>query len=427
MKYQSRLSIIISMLFLALALTGCGEQPANYTIVRFDKDTVSYENSGNGTDENTVYELGSNGKTVAAYTALAMADAGILDLDGKIVPFLDPGFITDDERINEITLRELLCHTSGFSPSYELGVDKKIYSDPGAEFRYSGVGYIYLQNVIENASHMTMDQAASMYVFKPLGMKNSTFESEKTVTPYMNLSNAVLYSLPVFTLSFILLSLLSLIAGMISRFRWYKYNTAFSVCFVLAGILNTLVLFIVLPNLTKTYYLFLICFTIMGIILFATRKKPALYYSLAPAFLLLFIILGLTIPVTIPVTNDLVEADANVAYSFRSTAKDMSLFCKDLMKKTREGNGAFAEMFDPNVNIDEKNAWGLGIAIEYTTENEPMYWHSDINPGFHSLYVLYPQENRYIIVLTNSDRGLDYCKENARDYLGINGVWDIKR
>ena len=52
------------MLFFALALTSCGEQPANYTIVRFDKDTVSYENSGNGTDENTVYELGSNGKTV---------------------------------------------------------------------------------------------------------------------------------------------------------------------------------------------------------------------------------------------------------------------------------------------------------------------------------------------------------------------------
>ena len=105
----------------------------------------------------------------------------------------------------------------------------------------------------------------------------------------------------------------------------------------------------------------------------------------------------------------------------------MSLFCKDLMKKTAEENGAFAEMFAPNVIIDDKNAWGLGIAIEYTTENEPMYWHSGINPGFQSLYVLYPQENRYIIVLTNSDRGLDFSKAAARDYLGINGVWDIKR
>ena len=55
------------------------------------------------------------------------------------------------------------------------------------------------------------------------------------------------------------------------------------------------------------------------------------------------------------------------------------------------------------------------------------YWHSGINPGFQSLYVLYPEEDKYIVVITNSDRGLDFAKETARDYLGINGVWDIKR
>ena len=427
MKTKFRLSALISIILFTLTLTGCSEKPDNYTIVHSENETVSFENFGKGTDENTVYELGSNGKTVAAYTALAMVDDGILDLDDKIVSYLDPELITEDERINDITLRQLLCHTAGFSPSYELGVDKKIYSDPGAEFRYSGVGYIYLQNVIENASNMTMDEAAAKYVFNPLEMNNSTFESAKTITPYMNLSNAVLYALLIFTAGFLLLSVLSLIIGLISRFKLFKYSAAFAVCFVLAGILNTLVLFIVLPNLSKVYYIFLICFILMGIILFATRKKRVLYYSLAPVFLLLVIILGFTIPVTIPVTNDLVKSKANVAYSFRSTGKDMSLFCNDLMSKTAEEKGAFAEMFDPNVSIDDKNAWGLGIAIEYTGEADAMYWHSGINPGFHSLYVLYPKENKYIVVLTNSDRGLDFSKEAAREYLGINGIWDIKR
>ena len=105
----------------------------------------------------------------------------------------------------------------------------------------------------------------------------------------------------------------------------------------------------------------------------------------------------------------------------------MSLFCNDLMSKTAEEKGAFAEMFDPNVSIDDKNAWGLGIAIEYNGEADAMYWHSGINPGFHSLYVLYPKENKYIVILTNSDRGLDFSKEAAREYLGIDGIWDIKR
>ena len=427
MKNKRRLLSFVSLILLALSLTACSEIPADYTIVHYDNGSLMYENYGKGTDENSVYELGSNGKTVAAYTALALVDEGILDLDEKIAPYLDREFITKDERMGDITLRELLCHTAGFSPSYELGVDKNIYSDPGSEFRYSGVGYIYLQNVIENASGMSMDNAAAKYVFEPLGMKNSTFDSTKTITPYMNLSNAVLYSLLIFTVSFILLSLLALIIGLISRFKLYKFKIAFPVCFVIAGILNTLVLFIVLPNLSKVYYIFLICFAIMGIIFIVTRKKPALYYSLAPAFLLAVIVLGFVIPVTVPVTNDMVKDKANVAYSFKSTGADMALFCNDLMEKTNEENGAFSEMFDPNVSIDDKNAWGLGIAIEYTEDNEEMFWHSGINPGFHSLYVLYPKENKYIVVLTNSDRGLDFSKEKAREYLDTEGIWDIKR
>ena len=75
MKNQFRLLAFISILFFAVTLTGCSEKPDNYTIVHYDNEKVSYENSGKGTDENTVYELGSNGKTVAAYTALAMVDA----------------------------------------------------------------------------------------------------------------------------------------------------------------------------------------------------------------------------------------------------------------------------------------------------------------------------------------------------------------
>lgn len=80
---------------------------------------------------------------------------------------------------------QLLKHTAGFSPSFELGVDKKLYSHPDSEFRYSGVGYIYLQNVIETISGMNLEQTATYYVFQPLGMKNSIFKNRKTVTPYM--------------------------------------------------------------------------------------------------------------------------------------------------------------------------------------------------------------------------------------------------
>ena len=196
MRNTIKALIVFSAVLIGVTLTSCGKQNEyginNYTIVYSDNGATEYQYYGEGTTEKTVYELGSNGKTVAAVVALRMVDDGILSLDEKIYPYLDKELLTDDPRLKEITLEELLCHTAGFSPSYELGIDKKIYSDPGAEFRYSGVGYIYLQSVIENAGGMTMDQAASKYVFGPMGMKNSTFERAETVTPYMNLSNAVL-------------------------------------------------------------------------------------------------------------------------------------------------------------------------------------------------------------------------------------------
>jgi hypothetical protein len=45
--------------------------------------------------------------------------------------------------------------------------------------------------------------------------------------------------------------------------------------------------------------------------------------------------------------------------------------------------------------------------------------HSGINPGFQSLIVLYPEQNKYVIVLTNSDYGLELSKSVAKNLLEI--------
>lgn len=171
-----------------------------YSVAYYENDRVVFQNYGDGIDEKSVFELASNGKVISAYIALKLVDEGKINLDDKIAPFLDSDLLTNDERLNDITVKQLLCHTAGFSPSYELGIDKRIYSNPGEEFCYSGVGYIYLQSVIENVSGMTMEQAAEYYVFEPLGMENSTFEHTRIVTPYMNLSSVVIYIYSLFLL-----------------------------------------------------------------------------------------------------------------------------------------------------------------------------------------------------------------------------------
>ena len=429
MRNKIKVLAVLSAVFVSICLTACAKQNKhginNYTIVCSDNGVVEYQNCGSGSTAQTVYELGSNGKTVAAYVALRMVDDGLLTLDDKIYPYLDEKLRTDDPRLKDITVKELLCHTAGFSPSYELGIDKKIYSDPGTEFRYSGVGYIYLQNVIENAGGMNMDQAASKYVFGPMGMKNSTFESAGTVTPYMNLNNAVLYSMLIFVVSFIVLLVIVSVIGKITKHKLYSFKTGFAGSFVAAGIINAV--FLLFFFVSKVFMMFLIVFAVMGLMLILTHKNKKLFYICAPALMALTLILGFTLPVSIPVTNDLIAKEANCAYSFKSTPEDMALFCNGLMESYNDPDDVCNMMFAPAVLIDEENMWGLGIAIESESDGTATYWHSGINPGFQSLYVLWPEENKYIAVLTNSDNGLDFAIETARVFLGLNGQWQIKR
>ena len=396
----------------------------DYSIVYSTNGQITYENFGKGIDENSMFELGSNGKTVTAYIALKLIQEGKIGLEDSIAEYLDSNLITGDERIKAITLKQLLCHTGGFSPSYELGVDKKIYSNPGEEFRYSGVGYIYLQNVIENISGMSLENAARHYVFEPLGMTNSTFEYKKTVTPYIRFSSAVLYSFAGFILAFIVLFIILSIIGALSKFKLFKMKTAFFIAFVAAALLNTVFMLFVLVS--KVAFIFWIYFVVVGMIMIFFRKKKGLYFSCMPVVTILVLILGFTVPICIPATNDIVPRKANSAYTLRSTAKDMSLFCNELMTQYNNGDDALKGMFLSAVTIDDKNSWGLGIAIESESKGKT-YWHSGINPGFQSLYVLYPADNKYVISITNSDNGLDFSKELARNFLNVDGVWDIKR
>jgi CubicO group peptidase (beta-lactamase class C family) len=394
-----------------------------YSIAYYENDRVVFQNYGDGIDENSVFELASNGKVISAYIALKLVDEGKINLDDKIAPFLDSDLLTSDERLNDITLKQLLCHTAGFSPSYELGIDKKIYSDPGKEFCYSGVGYIYLQSVIENVSGMTMEQAAEYYVFEPLGMENSTFEHTRTVTPYMNLSSVVIYIFIIFIIVFTVLLLAVFVLRKITKKQFFYSKISLVVCFAIAVVVNISFLLVLVSKVVITFGL---CVVFMGVSLLLTRNHTKIFYAVIPIEVMLMLVLGFAIPATVPVTNDIVAKEANCAYTLKSSNEDMAAFCSELTNEYYSGDGAVKEMFSAAVNIDDVNSWGLGIAIESESKGET-YWHSGINPGFQSLIVLYPSQNKYVIILTNSDDGLMFAKEIARDFLEIDGNWDIKR
>jgi CubicO group peptidase (beta-lactamase class C family) len=126
-------------------------------------------------NDNTVFEAASLSKPVFAYAALKLVDSGVLELDKPLATYLPEAYVQNDERINLITARMVLDHTTGFQNEATPGRPLKIYFTPGEKFSYSGEGFLYLQKVVERITGEPLDSFMKSAVFEPLGMTSSSF------------------------------------------------------------------------------------------------------------------------------------------------------------------------------------------------------------------------------------------------------------
>jgi CubicO group peptidase (beta-lactamase class C family) len=125
--------------------------------------------------DNTVFEAASLSKTVFAYGVLKMVENGMLDLDAPLNKYLPAAYIENDDRLNQITARRVLSHTTGLPNWRPNGKPLQIYFTPGERFSYSGEGYVYLQKVVEHLSGLPLEDIMKKTVFEPLGMTDSSF------------------------------------------------------------------------------------------------------------------------------------------------------------------------------------------------------------------------------------------------------------
>jgi len=125
--------------------------------------------------DDTVFEAASLSKPVMAYAALKLVDAGKLDLDKPLSQYLDQPYIVGDDRLQLITARRVLTHTTGFPNWRPKGQLLKIIFPPGERFSYSGEGFVYLQKVVERLTGQTLDDFVRATVFEPLGMTSSSY------------------------------------------------------------------------------------------------------------------------------------------------------------------------------------------------------------------------------------------------------------
>jgi CubicO group peptidase (beta-lactamase class C family) len=132
------------------------------------------------------YSIGSISKQFTAAAILMLAEEGKLSLDDPVSKYI-PGLTSG----NEITIRELLSHTSGYQdfwpqdyvpplmlqPISAEGImdrwaRKPLDFAPGTKWQYSNTNYVVAGAIVEKVSGQPLLQLLSQRVFMPLGMKS---------------------------------------------------------------------------------------------------------------------------------------------------------------------------------------------------------------------------------------------------------------
>jgi CubicO group peptidase (beta-lactamase class C family) len=137
--------------------------------------------TGQPVSDDTIFEAASISKLAFAYAVFKLVEKGKLDLDTPLMNYVTDEYIEkeflngkiQDQRLRKITPRIVLCHSSGF-PNWRRG-KLKITFDPGTKYSYSGEGYVFLQRVVEKITGKKLNDLMTETVFKPLGMKDSSF------------------------------------------------------------------------------------------------------------------------------------------------------------------------------------------------------------------------------------------------------------
>jgi D-alanyl-D-alanine carboxypeptidase len=141
-------------------------------------------------DERTSFEIGSLTKQFTAASVLLLVRSGRLDLDHKIAEYM-----RDAPHGDQITIRELLTHTSGL-PEYlnsaimvnrtgkpydvspidilAFTANRPLEFAPGTRFEYSNTNYVLLGQIIANVSKLSYREYVERNIVKPLRL-GSTF------------------------------------------------------------------------------------------------------------------------------------------------------------------------------------------------------------------------------------------------------------
>lgn len=161
------------------------------------------------------YSIGSISKQFTAAAILMLEEQGKLKLDDPVGKYV-PGLMRGDE----VTIRQILSHTSGYQDYWpedylmkpmeqpttaqkilEGWAKKPLDFDPGTQWQYSNTNYVIAGMIVEKVSGQKLMDFLGEHIFHPLGMR-SVWDSDEArltqtdATPYIGYALAPLRTAP---------------------------------------------------------------------------------------------------------------------------------------------------------------------------------------------------------------------------------------
>ncbi|MGA2184234.1 MAG: serine hydrolase domain-containing protein [Bryobacteraceae bacterium] len=138
-------------------------------------------------DATTRYAIGSVSKQFTAAALLLLEEQGKLSLDDKVAKYF-----AQLTRAGEITIRELLSHTSGYEdyapqdymiPEWtrpttpqailKAWAGKRLDFEPGTRWQYSNTNYVVAGEILEKVAGQPLVAFLENRIFRPLGMTSA--------------------------------------------------------------------------------------------------------------------------------------------------------------------------------------------------------------------------------------------------------------
>lgn len=177
------------------------------SIAIIDKGRIAWakgygsRNAAEVVDTATLFQCASIGKIVTSLAALQLVNKGLITLNEDINQKLRSWKLPDNEFTEQkkVTLRHLLTHSSGLTDNYGFkgyrpgsnipnllqilnaqspannNKSLAVAATPGTTERYSGGGFMIIQQLIEDLTGMPFHRYVDSVIFKPFGMVHSSY------------------------------------------------------------------------------------------------------------------------------------------------------------------------------------------------------------------------------------------------------------